>query len=85
VVVDVNVPPPFTAQVTPAFAESLVTVTPNVAVVPTLTELGAPVIVTVIAGAATIVKVTELDFVVSVIEVAVTVTVAGDGTVAGAA
>jgi hypothetical protein len=46
--------------------------------------LGAPVIVTAITGAATIVKVTEFDFVVSVIDVAVTITVAGDGPVAGA-
>jgi hypothetical protein len=46
VVVEVNVPPPVTPQVTPAFAASLVTVTPKVAVVPTVTVLGAPVIET---------------------------------------
>jgi hypothetical protein len=35
-----------TIQVTPAFLESFVTITPNVAVVPTVTVVGAPVIAT---------------------------------------
>jgi hypothetical protein len=78
-------PEPESVQVTPLFAESPVTVA--VKVVVALTAIVAVVCdkaTEIPAGVALIVIVAEADFVPSVTEVAVTVTVAGLGAVAGA-
>ena len=73
--------PQVTDQVTPAFAESLVTVAVSAAVALVVSKAGAPESVTEIA---LMVMVAEADFVESVREVAVTVTVLPVGTAAGA-
>lgn len=73
-------------HVTPAFASSLLTVAVRLAVAPAATDVGGVLIVTEIGplGAAILIT-AEADFVASVTEVAVTVTVAGFGTEPGAA
>ena len=77
--------PQVTDQVTPAFAPSLLTVAVKAAVVVAATELGGLLSVTEIGAlGAEIVIVAEIDFVESVTEVAITVTVAGFGVEPGA-
>jgi hypothetical protein len=67
-----------TDHVTPAFALSLLTVAVNAALAPDTTDVGGPFRVTDIGAlGAEIVIVAVVDFVASVTDVAVTVTVAG--------
>jgi hypothetical protein len=74
---------PFTDHVTAVFAV-FVTVAVNCCVAPTATLGAAGATVTPIAGGAATVTVAVPDFVLSACETAVTVTVAGAGTDAGA-
>src|ERR1700722_6164446 len=74
--------PQVAVQVTPALAESLVTKAVKAAPVETCREVGPGPSVTAMIG--TIVMVADADFVLSVREVAVTVTVLPVGSVAGA-
>jgi hypothetical protein len=77
--------PQVTVHVTPPFLLSLLTTAVRLAVVPTNTDVGGVGLrATEMAAAAVIEMVAEALFVVSVTEVAVTVTVAGLGTVEGA-
>jgi len=77
-------PLPESDQVTPLFCESFCSVAEKLAVVETCTEAEGGFSVTEMAGAAVTVIVDEPDFVVSATEVAVRVTDAGLGRVAGA-
>jgi len=78
-------PAPETDQVTPLFCESFCTEAVKMAVVETCTEVVAGLTDTAMGrGAEVMVTLAAFDFVVSVTEVAVMVTVAGDGTLAGA-
>ena len=78
-------PAPESVQFTPLFCASLLTVAVNALVpMPACTLVGVGATKTVIAGGAVTVMVAALDFVVSVTEVAVSVTVAGLGTLTGA-
>ena len=80
-------PAPLTDHVTPLFCESFCTLAVTDCVLPTCTEDVAGETLTLMAGgggAAVTVKVAIADFVVSVMEMAVMVTVAGDGTLEGA-
>jgi len=78
-------PAPESVQFTPLFCGSLVTVAVNALVpMPACTLVGVGATITVIAGGAVTVMVAALDFVAPVTEVAVSVTVAGLGTLAGA-
>ena len=78
-------PAPESAQVTPLLAGSFVTVALTWSIPPACTLAAVSETVTLIAGGAAVtVIVTEADFVVSATEVAVSITVAGVGTLAGA-
>jgi hypothetical protein len=77
-------PAPVTVYVTPLLPVSFVNVAVNVCVPLTVTLAVVGATETVIGGAAVIVTVAEADLVGSATEVAVTVRVAGVGTVAGA-
>ena len=78
-------PAPESAQFTPLFCASFVTVAVNALLpIPACTLVGVGATVTVIAGGGVTVMVAALDFVVSVTAVAVSVTVAGFGTLVGA-
>ena len=78
-------PAPERDQVTPLFCESFCTVAVKLAVVDTCTESEVGLTETEIGGAAAVmVIVAAADFVPFATEVAVSVTVAGDGTAAGA-
>jgi hypothetical protein len=78
-------PGPETDQITPLFCESFCTEAVKMAVVETCTEVVAGLTDTAMGrGAEVMVTLAAFDFVVSVTEVAVMVTVAGDGTLAGA-
>ena len=78
-------PAPETVQVTPLFCESFCTEAVKFAAVDTCTDVFAGLTDTTIGrAAAVIVTLAAFDFVRSVTEVAVMVTVAGDGTLAGA-
>jgi hypothetical protein len=78
-------PAPETDQVTPLFCESFCTEAVKLAAVETCREVDAGLTETTMgSGAEVIVTLAALDFVASLTDVAVRVTVAGDGTPAGA-
>jgi hypothetical protein len=78
-------PVPESFQVTPLFAGSFVTVAVNACIAPACTlAVGGATVTAIGAGAAVTVIVAEADFVVSATDVAVSVTVGGVGTFAGA-
>ena len=77
--------PQVTVHVTPPFLESLLTTAVRLAVAVATSEVGGVGLsARVIAAGGVTVMVAEADLVVSVTEVAMTVTVAGAGTAAGA-
>ena len=78
-------PVPETDQVTPLFCESFCTEAVKLAVVETCTEVVAGLTDTEMgSGAEVMVTLAALDFMASVTDVAVMLTVADDGTLAGA-
>jgi hypothetical protein len=77
-------PAPVSAHVTPLFCESLLTVALMLCVLLVCTEAVVGITATAIGGGGVMVKVAAADFVVSVTDCAVNVTVAGAGTAAGA-
>ena len=78
-------PGPETDQVTPLFCESFCTEAVKLAAVETCREVDVGLTETTMgSGAEVMVTLAAFDFVVSVTEVAVMVTIAGDGTLAGA-
>ena len=78
-------PAPETDQVTPLFCESFCTEAVKLAVVETCTEVVAGLTDTEMgSGAEVMVTLAALDFMASVTDVAVMLTVADDGTLAGA-
>jgi hypothetical protein len=78
-------PFPDSVHVTPLFCESFCTVAVNGCIAPVCTlALVGETVTTIPAGAAVTVIVAAADFVVSATDVAVNVTVAGEGTLAGA-
>ncbi len=77
-------PAPERAQVTPLFCESFCTEAVKLATVETCTEVDVGLMETAMGGAAVRVMIADADFEPSATEVAVSVTVGGVGTVAGA-